>query len=497
MKAKQLVYKYRYIIFLIFSYILSSTFVYTGDDWAWGSIIGTMRLQDRFYDYGGRYLGYIIVLILTRSVLIRNIVMACSFTLLTYLTEKMSGNRLSVLIVPLLLFSLPKDVWRQSVAWTSGFSNYTTSIVLSLFSICRLREIFISGLNGCKNTTLFKRSVHAALFLLLGISNTLIVEHMTLYNLFIGVAFLLIYWLKYRKNNLLLLANLAGCVIGTLTMFSNSTYHNIRSGKDEYRSVATSLEGIIKTAKRQWVNSISTGGVQYNYLINMTLSILLIIAFSKSFKMIRNHYVKGIGSACITACLSFSVWSFFSQQMIAEKTNFLTKAEGFLSIVYLFSVFISVVIIGFYHGFILDSALFAGSIFVVLVPLTIVNPIGGRCYFAADCFFILLVCMIGDYAFGDWQEKNRAVRQCICMLLLTATIVVYVQFLYIYSTISVASHKQLDLLKKCEITGESDITISPLPYESYVWCSRLDGIWKYRYRLFHNLSWKVDFHYDE
>ena len=39
---------------------------YTHDDWAWGSSIGMERLASHFKDYNGRWVGNLVVLLLTR-----------------------------------------------------------------------------------------------------------------------------------------------------------------------------------------------------------------------------------------------------------------------------------------------------------------------------------------------------------------------------------------------------------------------------------------------
>ena len=45
------------------------------DDWTWGSYIGMERLTTLFDNYNGRYLGGILTVILTRSFLLRLIIM--------------------------------------------------------------------------------------------------------------------------------------------------------------------------------------------------------------------------------------------------------------------------------------------------------------------------------------------------------------------------------------------------------------------------------------
>ena len=55
--------------------------------------------------------------------------------------------RVWLTLVTILIFTAPKAVIRQSIVWTAGFSNYTTSIVLILLYGLFVRNLFIE--DGC------------------------------------------------------------------------------------------------------------------------------------------------------------------------------------------------------------------------------------------------------------------------------------------------------------------------------------------------------------
>lgn len=61
-----------YSILIFFLIALCYCFPYTGDDWAWGSSIGIERYNNFFKGYNGRYLGNIMVMILTRSQVLKH-----------------------------------------------------------------------------------------------------------------------------------------------------------------------------------------------------------------------------------------------------------------------------------------------------------------------------------------------------------------------------------------------------------------------------------------
>lgn len=72
--------RYYYFVLLAVIFLLSLLFPYSGDDWAWGSVYGLERLKAGFAGYNGRYFGNLIVLVLTRSNLLKALVMSLCIT---------------------------------------------------------------------------------------------------------------------------------------------------------------------------------------------------------------------------------------------------------------------------------------------------------------------------------------------------------------------------------------------------------------------------------
>ncbi len=102
----------RYIICFGLIAILCYLFPYTGDDWAWGSKIGVDRLNNWFENYNGRYVGNLIVLAMTRSNLLKAVIMSFCLTgivaLCEYIFKKKMGFYVScvaLVLIPKLIFS--------------------------------------------------------------------------------------------------------------------------------------------------------------------------------------------------------------------------------------------------------------------------------------------------------------------------------------------------------------------------------------------------------
>ena len=83
-------YKYRYVILFVLLYTIFYFVPYTADDLRWGSFYGERRMQRHFYNYGGRYLGYMLSLALTRSVVLKSVFMSAVTAGMVCYVEKIS-----------------------------------------------------------------------------------------------------------------------------------------------------------------------------------------------------------------------------------------------------------------------------------------------------------------------------------------------------------------------------------------------------------------------
>ena len=139
-KRKNIVYSSMLLTLLI---ILGFLFIYTGDDWAWGSQIGLNRLNTFFKNYNSRYLGNLTVLLLTRSNLLKSIVIGTIlFGIINLLAKITNNKRIDLyLISTILILNTPKLIFKESISWTSGFSNYATSTFLMLIFFYYIKDI--------------------------------------------------------------------------------------------------------------------------------------------------------------------------------------------------------------------------------------------------------------------------------------------------------------------------------------------------------------------
>lgn len=201
----------------------------SGDDWAWGTELGTARLRTAFVDYNGRYVGNIIVLIMTRLGWVTPILEALGFAFVIGLILDITHNRTMLGYVTLisLVFLMPARLWSESAVWVSGYANYAVATLVMLYFCDSLREL-VQCANDQQNPALL------GVIFGLSVAAQLIVEHVTIYLLVASLAALLVARSNQQGVNRRLASSALGLTVGAVIMFSNSSYRLAATG-DSYK----------------------------------------------------------------------------------------------------------------------------------------------------------------------------------------------------------------------------------------------------------------------
>ena len=451
-------------------------FPYTGDDWAWGSQLGLERLYTFFQGYNGRYFGNIIVLILTRSNILKTLAMAGTYTGIVACIISISSWEKAFFLSCLLLAMTPLSLMRQAIIWTSGFSNYSVSIFLVLlFLVFTFKKSYAVPHS--------ERVKWTVLLSILGFASTLIVEHVTLYYLCSAVAMVIYSYRNNRDAFLIFLGNMIGSLAGTVIMFSNSAYHVIANGTDDYRAIASG--GLFDRAYANYFSSIATDGYLNNVFINLILLAICTIIYhyviANAEKPTRQTRLLGVS---LTAYSMFCMYSiikllfFYGSSLPAT----LRIINGVLAFAGLVSFITSALLIGIIFSDWFRIVFVVVSIIVVMAPLFIVSPIGGRCYFASYVMFILLACILAEHI--PVNVKNAISVKKVTILCLS----VYIVFFSAFSVIHVANNNRLEHIRTASEKHQKKATFVQLPFDVLIWTSAPIGeAWAERYKLFYNI----------
>lgn len=490
-----------YIFYFIAVLAICFLFPYSWDDWAWGSHTGIVRLHKWFDNYSGRYVGNLIVLVLTRSTIIRSLTCATCLAGIVYILGKLtksgrSGAYLSIVCLVLM----PLTVFRESIVWTSGFSNFVPSILLTLIYIYCIRNIYD------EEKPKYSIAVSIAFFIL-GIINTLIVEHLTLYNVLLSIYVIVYTFIRHRKVCLAHILYFVGCIAGTVYMFTNPVYNFFVEGNYDARKIETGT-GVFKTAIETFFRTIVPEG----FLNNLVLNVLLALAVLLLWKKIKNQISKKayvVGSFSVIAICVFAALSIMRAVSVinneeytsyifpvptippVEPISLLQYVQGAFAILFMIGLVLFIIIQPLDRVKKTKLLFIPISIACIVAPLLVVTPVGGRCFFATYILFIwLLIEFYKMTSLGEskFVEKNALYFRIVIIMALLF-------FAYIFGNIFAANQARVDKARADIKKGKKTIYVKDLPHPEYVhggnpvWDE--ENRWNNRFKAFYGLDKKV------
>lgn len=467
---------FRYGILFILLTGLCWLFPYTGDDWAWGSSIGMDRLHAWFRNYNGRYLGNLSVILLTRSNLIKALVMAATLSGIIFCFEKIIQRQWVFCVSCLLLILLPKQIIQQAIVWTSGFSNYVISVLLILLYIAYVYPVLSGKLPE-------KKYWHAIPLFVLGVSAALFVEHVTVYEVVMAFGVVFYTAIRHKKVFFQHISFLAGSIVGAYVMFSNGAYHRIVNQEDGYRSIVSSAGegGIFSVIPEQLALN--------NIWLNLLLAVVCGVLFYQ-WKQTLVEKKQGKIAACSLAVIAiYAVWSAFSVPGlgVSLKQDSFQYFEAGFTLLFVLSLIIFTVLIGICCDCLWKMLFWNGSILCLALPLFVVTPIGPRCFFVTYIMYVLLFMELCCQC-QPLTERLVSVSRMISSACLVTAIVGMAFYFFIFSSVAHVDRERLQHIKEEMAAGEERVEIKHLPYESFLWTSTpMEDEWKRRYKLFHHL----------
>lgn len=470
------------IAIIIFTLLLTFLFPYTGDDWMWGSEAGEALLKNWFSDYNGRYAGNIIVMMLTRSRLLRMIVMTLVILGTIYLCYKIVNKEKKELFFVgfMLLLVVPIPIFRQAIVWTSGFTNYFISIFLTIVYIYLNKDIIVKSNEN-------KLKMYCALIFILGFISALFIENLTIYNIVLGTAIIIYSYKKYKKVANFNVSYLSGAVMGALLMFSNGTYKNVIDGTDSYRTIETGILSIFKRISENYFKVIHKEMIFDNLFLNIVITTLLVVIAFRFINKSKDKKINDILLVPVTICFSYVLYTFIvttnqSWFILFEYTKYF---EGIFTLLYFISIVAITIITVSNKTKKIKLLFYLSSIIFIILPLLFITPIGSRCFLSTYIMFILYIVELSDYLF-DKKAINYIGKTAILI------IIVFGGFLLnIYGYIFTADYKRNKSIKE----ANKAVLVDVLPYFRYTWMST--PVPKYglekNYKAFHNIDPNIKF----
>lgn len=461
------------LFFLVFT--LCWIFPYTGDDWAWGSSIGIDRWNSWFQNYSGRYVGNMIVLILTRFRFLRAAVMAVCMVGMSYMFVKISNCKHYIsLFVIALQFAAPKEILRQSIVWTSGFSNYVTSITLFILYIFLITCVF-SDQN--------RLVVKSILLFLLGYLSAMIVEHITIMQIIVGMGIVFWTWIKKWRHKSIYIFYLLGSVLGTITMFSNECYASAVAGTDGYRSIATSMSELCVKICDNYFDTIGKQMILNNIILELFAAVVVTILYMQKINEGKDqrHILEGsvvLIDVSVLYGLITRINNSWSQSYALGK-----YIDGFVNLVFWSALIIFTLFMTIEESKKARMLMIVFGIVCACGSLLMVSPIGPRCFFASYVLMIwyCVECLSLITINPEWKGMVLKITLMMTGLILCMNFA-------IYGALYKQDKQQLEMIRKAERDGNEEVVVQVFQYEDYLHCARINGIWAERYKLFYGIS---------
>lgn len=465
----KLFYSIVFITLLLICYF----FPYTGDDWAWGTNIGVERLLSGFKDYNGRYLGNIMVLLLTRSRILRAIIMSITLFVIPLLISKIVSNKQdkinkNIYLSTLLILLIPTSIFQQSISWTSGFCNYVFPIVLILIYLLINKEIKLK-----KQSSNLKLSF---ICFMLGFAGTLFIEHMTMYAIILAIFFVIYNYMSEKKLNYCNVGFLLGTLVGFIIMFSNGAYANVLNSSDTYRSIKTNNP--IFNIASSYFDTISNYLFTNNFILNIFMSFISLKLLYDALKNENHKFKKVFYKLLMFFYVSFIIYSLFNNFYLSLFGIYKKYIDGLISLIFLILSFVMIIFTINSKEKKQELLFYLISICLITGPLFFVTPVGPRCFFPTYIIFVLYITTLVDYI--SFSDK-------LIFLIKTSIVIMFLIYIFIFVNVFIVDNKRQKLIKN---GGNSEKLVLPkLPYESYLWYANpTDDVFVERFKLFYNVD---------
>ena len=455
--------------------VLAFMFPYAGDDWAWGSAEGIKRLDIFFDNYNGRYLGNFLVLAITRSKLLKVVLMALFYYVSCWLCYKYTNHKrnASLLLAMILFIFMSRSMFAQAVAWASGFANYVPSAVITVLYI-----IMVSNITA-QDTPVYKKYLWPITFLM-GLCGALFIENITVFNVFFGFAVIVFVAVRFKKFYSVHIAFLIGAVIGAVIMFSNSAYLSVLKGTDGYRKSTTGRYNL--QGNGYFICEYLFG---YNYALCVVISVLLLVItvlFVKKSSCVKRKKCAiaaiSVNGVCTLAiCLRYVLMP-----------RLLMNAVITVGIAYFISA-LAVILLCIEKQRVLKMILPFVCAPISVLPLMVVSPIGPRCFYVSYLLSMLFAVDLFGYVVYESNIISNTNFKKLFGALSIASVAAVVIYTGIFATIYNHDKKRNEFALLQAERGEKQIVVSTLPNRSFVWTATpIEEIQNPRYKAFYGID---------
>lgn len=472
-----------YIVTFLFLVVLCYLFPYTGDDWTWGSSIGMDRLNSGFSDYGGRYFGYIIVMVLTRFRLLKALIMAGTLVGISWGVRCIVKQKWAFFASLLLMFLVSREIFAQSISWASGFANYATTAAMIVAFLAIVFNIILEK----KEEPVWLKIGMAVL----GLSGSLIMENVTVFFVIMPILLQIYLWKKEKRFSVALFLFMLGAVAGAVLMFTNSAYTNIASAQDGYRTMSFSITELIARAKENYMTAIHPYGLFKNVVLIVTFAVggLLLLGNNKEK---RNR----MAMISLTVVGVFTLINVLSNVIIGTtyKPKIFIYLEALASLIAIvaFAVFTYSVTEKKSKERRIVTILWL-SFAILIGPLFVVTPVGPRNFFSPYILLVIICLMVWKDALEPIRNGNKRLVSWLERGVKYGAVLTIGIYVCIFMAVYYVDVSRLNYIRREVDAGSKRVELRKLPFNDLMWVSS-PTFDKYteRYKMFYDIPMDVD-----
>ena len=471
------------LLALIFYLWLAAQIPYTHDDWDWGLAQGIRHLVTA--DINSRYAGNLVEVLLTRSALLKTLVMGLVFTLLPLAAGELAGDclrrlrgkgldekgRLALFLLANGLFlATPTAIWAQTCGWVAGFSNFVASGLLLLVYLALLLRL----------TEGERRPARAGVpgwlpYLLFGVVLQLFLENLSAWAVLAAAAFLVreIVFRKTRPDGRLI-ALAVGALAGLGLMFSSNMYQTLwdtGAAVGDYRQLTFqkdwSLGRILGEFLRRFLTEFVPALCRRNGLLMGALSLLVLLSGLRT--AVRRGRLTKADGVLGSLTLLYGVYYFVCWLRTVLGGEALGVSGLTIGADCLFLVLVTAAlcrVCGRTAGERFWLLLVWSAPFLLMAPMVVINTVGPRSFFTADLCFALLCLLLLAPLWRAWPGGFRKVVLAVCLVL---ALVAGVRWGHIYADIGAVSRERNAMLAQARRGEAASVTLPAYPHPEALW----------------------------
>ena len=484
--------------FVCFALLISQVPL-SGDDWAWGSRLGVERLKSGFQGYNGRYMGNLVVLALTRSMVLRSVAVALVMTAICFLPMALSKRKsiFTLVFCGALMLATPKPVFVQGIFWTAGFANYIPPVLL-IFTVFAMNRRVFDG-EGVSHSVK-KQVCHSVLFFVIAMLSALFVENVTITLLVLSSAMIAYTFVRLKRVYFTHLSFLAGGVVGTVLMFINSVYSELQEESDGYRSFPSQQSSLVDTIISHSQSVVSNLLIK-GFVLSISISALCVI--------LSLVFLKGQGENKKKILVKTSMWvnvaclTVFIVRRINPLWKLLFNWMGYgrlhavviicTALLYLACVFVILFVCVKNQSDLHKMLMLLVAAAFLVGPMLIIEPFGPRVLATPYACLALFAAMLFDYVIAEYGVgfKTGVSLMAGFILLSVASLTFYG---CVYSQMKAYDVKRLDYIQRQLDAGCDTVVVCNLDNLDYLQCGNLTApVWQTRYKLYHGIDTSVKF----